>query len=125
MRLGMRQVIVVTYAVQVGLTIGLLALLLAGLMPAGLIFPAHVVWSVTVIAMMGLTQGNLTALAMEDLGHVAGLASSLMTAASTVFAVILAVPVGLAFNGTQIPLMVGIGVFCALALALMRLDSRP
>lgn len=48
---------------------------------------------------------------MEDLGHVAGLASSLMTAASTVFAVILAVPVGLAFNGTQIPLMVGIGVF--------------
>jgi len=115
MRLGMRQVILVTYAVQVGLTIGLLALLLAGLMPAGLIFPAHVVWSVTVIAMMGLTQGNLTALAMEDLGHVAGLASSLMTAASTVFAVILAVPVGLAFNGTQIPLMVGIGLFFALA----------
>ena len=77
------------------------------------------------IAMMGLTQGNLSALAMEDLGHVAGLASSLMTAASTVFAVVLAVPVGLAFNGTQIPLMQGVGFYCALAFGLMRFATRP
>lgn len=124
MRLGMRRVIVVTYAGQAFLTLALLGVLVTGLMPTDLIFPAHIIWSVTVVAMMGLTQGNLTALAMEDLGHVAGLASSLMTAASTVFAVVLAVPVGLAFDGTQIPLMVGIGVFCALALGLMQLVRK-
>ena len=122
MRLGMRRVILATYLTQVCLTLGLLAGLLGGLFPDALIFPAHILWSITVVAMMGLTQGNLSALAMEDLGHVAGLASSLMTAASTIFAVVLAVPVGLAFNGTQIPLMVGIGLFCALAYGLMRLS---
>lgn len=120
MRLGMRRVIVGTYLGQVVLTLVLLAALEAGLVPAGLVFPAHVFWSITVFSMMGLTQGNLSALAMEDLGHVAGLASSMMTAVSTVFAVLLAVPVGLAFNGTQIPVMIGVGVFTCLAFALMR-----
>ena len=124
MRLGMRRVILATYLTQVCLTLGLLAGLLGGLLPDALIFPAHILWSITVVAMMGLTQGNLSALAMEDLGHVAGLASSLMTAASTIFAVVLAVPVGLAFDGTQIPLMAGIGLFCALAYGLMRLSER-
>lgn len=120
MRLGMRRVILVTYAAQVVLTAVLLLALVGGLLPEGLIFPAHVIWSVGVIAMMGLTQGNLSALAMEDLGHIAGLAASMMTAASTVFAVLLAVPVGLAFDGTQLPLMLGVGVFSLAALVLIR-----
>lgn len=125
MRLGMRRVILATYLAQVVLTLVLLLGLVSGLLPEVLIFPAHVVWSTACIAMMGLTQGNLTALAMEDLGHVAGLASSLMTAAATVLAVALAVPVGLAFDGTQVPLMIGVGLFCALAFGLMRLASKP
>lgn len=124
MRLGMRRVIMVTYLAQICLTLALLAGLVTGILPVSLIFPAHVLWSVTVVAMMGLTQGNLSALAMEDLGHVAGLASSLMTAASTIFAVVLAVPVGLAFNGTQVPLMVGVGAFCLVAYGLMLLSRR-
>lgn len=120
MRLGMRRVIVASYLAQVGFTLVILLALQTGLMPKGLVFPAHVVWSIGVIATMGLTQGNLAALAMEDLGHVAGLASSMMTAVSTVFAVGLAVPVGLAFDGTQIPLMLGVGLFSATALVLIR-----
>ncbi len=124
MRLGMRRVILMSYLFQVCLTLVVLAGLLTGLMPDGLIFPAHVVWTIASIAMMGLTQGNLSALAMEDLGHVAGLASSLMTAASTVLAVLLAVPVGLAFDGTQIPLMLGVGIFCVLAFGLMRFAAK-
>jgi DHA1 family bicyclomycin/chloramphenicol resistance-like MFS transporter len=125
MRIGMRRVILASYLFQLGLTLILLAGLVTGLLPDSWIFPAHVLWSIASIAMMGLTQGNLSALAMEDLGHVAGLASSLMTAASTVFAVLLAIPVGLAFDGTQMPLMIGIGLFCALAYGLMRLASKP
>jgi MFS transporter, DHA1 family, multidrug resistance protein len=124
MRLGMRRVILISYLFQVCLTLVLLAGLVTGLLPDTLVFPAHVVWTIASIAMMGLTQGNLTALAMEELGHVAGLASSLMTAASTVFAVVLAVPVGLAFDGTQVPLMLGVGVFCAVAFSLMRFAAK-
>jgi DHA1 family bicyclomycin/chloramphenicol resistance-like MFS transporter len=124
MRLGMRRVIVVTYAGEVALTALILALDWTGLMPAALVFPAHVLWSITVFAMMGLTQGNLSALAMEDLGHIAGFAASMMTALSTVMASLLAVPVGLAFNGTQIPLMLAVAVFSTLALALVSTVRR-
>jgi DHA1 family bicyclomycin/chloramphenicol resistance-like MFS transporter len=119
MRLGMRRVIVATYAAQVAFTVLILALDWTALMPAALVFPAHVLWSISVFAMMGLTQGNLSALAMEDLGHIAGFAASMMTALSTVMAALLAVPVGLAFDGTQIPLMAAVAVFSALALALI------
>jgi DHA1 family bicyclomycin/chloramphenicol resistance-like MFS transporter len=121
MRMGMHRVIVTTYLAQTGFTALLLLLLATGTMPASLIFPAHILWSIGVIAMMGLTQGNLSALAMETLGHVAGFAASMMTAVSTVLGVVLAVPVGLAFNGTQLPLMLGVGIFAALGLALIRL----
>ena len=119
MRLGMRRVIVATYTGQVAFTLLILALDGTGLMPEALVFPAHVLWSITVFAMMGLTQGNLSALAMEDLGHIAGFAASMMTALSTVMASLLAVPVGLAFDGTQIPLMVAVALFSTLALALV------
>ena len=124
MRLGMQRVITRTYLAVTVLTLVLLAALAVGLMPADLVFPAHVLWSISIFSMMGLTQGNLSALAMQDLGHVAGLASSLMTAVSTVLAVVLAVPVGLAFDGTQLPLMLGLGVFTALALALMHFGTK-
>jgi DHA1 family bicyclomycin/chloramphenicol resistance-like MFS transporter len=124
MRLGMRRVIVATYAAQVAFTLLILALDWTGLMPAALVFPAHILWSISVFAMMGLTQGNLSALAMEDLGHIAGFAASMMTALSTVMASLLAVPVGLAFDGTQIPLMVAVALFSSLALALIGLMRK-
>ncbi len=123
MRLGMRRVILAGYVAHLTFTLCLLLMIATGLIPAGLVFPAHVLWSIGVIVMMGLTQGNLAALAMEDLGHIAGMASSIMTAISTVLAVVLAVPVGLAFDGTQVPLVLGVGVFTGLALVLIRFGT--
>ncbi len=122
---GMRAVVSATYAGQLGLTLIILGLDASGIMPAVLVFPAHILWSIGIFAMMGLSMGNLNALAMEDLGHIAGFASSMITAVSTVVSVLIAVPVGLAFNGTQLPLMIGVAVFSGLALALMQLVKRP
>lgn len=124
-RYGMRRVLVATYVGQVTLTLTVLLLNLTGLLPEVLVFPAHILWSIGIFAMMGLSMGNLNALAMEDLGHIAGFAASVITAVSTVAAVALAVPVGLAFNGTQIPLLIGVSVFSVLSLALIRLVVRP
>lgn len=124
-RLGMRAVITGAYITQVGLTLVILALVWSGAMPAVLVFPAHILWSISIFATMGLTMGNLNALAMEELGHIAGFAASVMTAAATVFSVLLAVPVGLAFNGTQIPLMVGVAVFSMVALGLILTVRKP
>lgn len=124
MRVGMRAVVVATYGYVVVLTAVILGLILLGLMPEGLAFPAHLLWSVGLFAMMGLTMGNLNALAMEPVGHIAGLASSVISAIATVAAVVLAIPVGQMLNGTQVPLMTAVLVFAALALGLMQLARR-
>ena len=121
----MRSVLVWTYVGQVGLTAVVLGLIVMGLMPEALAMPAHIIWSIGIFGMMGLTMGNLNALAMEDLGHIAGFAASVITAASTVVSVLLAVPVGLAFDGTPVPLLTGALVFSVIALMLIQFAKKP
>ena len=123
-RLGMRRVVTVTYAAMLGLTVLLLGTTLAGLMPDALAFPAHLLWSIALFAMMGLSMGNLNALAMEPVGHIAGLAASVTSAIATVVSVLIAVPVGLAFDGTAVPMMTGVAVFMALALITIKLAGK-
>jgi DHA1 family bicyclomycin/chloramphenicol resistance-like MFS transporter len=67
--------------------------------------------------------GNLNAMAMEPVGHIAGTASSVISAISTVVSVLLAVPVGLALNGTVVPLMTGVLLFIGLALVILTLGT--
>ena len=123
-RLGMRLVVSVTFAVMLGLTLAVLAVTLAGLMPDALAFPAHILWCIALFAMMGLSMGNLNALAMEPVGHIAGLAASVTSAIATVGSVIIAVPVGLAFDGTAVPLMAGVAVFMGLAWGSVKLAGK-
>ena len=61
---------------------------------------------------------------MEPVGHIAGLAASVITSVATIGSVVLAVPVGLMFDGTALPLMAGVAVFVAGALALMQVIKR-
>ena len=75
---------------------------------------------ISVFAMAGLTIGNLNALAMEPVGHIAGMAASVTGAIATVGAVLLAAPLGLAFNGTPIPLMIGVALFASTGWLLTR-----
>ncbi len=106
-RLGMRFLVRVTLGVQLIISSAMLASFGLGLFPTWAAFPAYVAWSVTLFGMMGLTIGNLNALAMQPLGHIAGMAASVIGATSTILAVILAAPVGLAFDGTPVPLAIG------------------
>ncbi|WP_167850950.1 multidrug effflux MFS transporter [Tabrizicola caldifontis] len=118
MTLGMRRVVRGTYAAQIGLTLVTLGLLGPGLVTENTAFVVHLVWCIGLFAMMGLTMGNLNALAMEPVGHIAGLAASVILSLATVGSVLLAIPVGLAFDGTVMPLLWGVAVLIGLALAL-------
>ena len=71
----------------------------------------------------GFIFGNLNALSLEHLGHIAGSAASIIGAVSTVIAVLIAMPIGLAFDGTPVPLIFGI-TCCACAGYLLMLYSR-
>ena len=116
MSLGMRRVVRASYAAQLGLTLA--ALVLLGMLDGDLAFAVQVLWTIGLFAMMGLTMGNLNALAMEPVGHIAGLAASVISALGTVGSVLLAIPVGLAFDGSATPLLVGVAVLIGLALLL-------
>ena len=124
-RVGMRGMVKMTYAVLLAATLLHLALVASGAATGDLAFGLFLIWTVVLFSAMGLTLGNLSSLAMEPLGHIAGMAASVTSAIATVASVVLAVPVGLMFNGTQIPLMIGVSVYGALALALvMALKAR-
>ncbi|WP_435310204.1 multidrug effflux MFS transporter [Primorskyibacter sedentarius] len=112
-RLGMRFLVTVTLSVQLGISSVMVLLSLVDL-PLTFGFLTFVVWQVSVFFQAGMTLGNLNALAMEPMGHIAGTAASVIGAISTVFSVVLAIPLGLMFDGTTLPLAVGI---CVMALA--------
>lgn len=118
MTIGMRRVVQRTYAGVLVLSLIALASVGTGLLQGNLSFAMQMLWCIGLFAMMGLTMGNLNALAMEPVGHIAGLAASVISALATVGSVILAIPVGLAFNGTSTPLLIGATVLIGLSLVL-------
>lgn len=121
-RLGMRLMVRATLLLQIlcSGSFALLTLLAAPALPEPLYFGLFIGWTVTVFMMAGLTLGNLNAIALEPVGHVAGMAASGTGAVATVAAALVAMPVGLAFDGTPLPLAIGIACFALLASLLMR-----
>ncbi|MFP4303921.1 MAG: multidrug effflux MFS transporter [Rhodosalinus sp.] len=118
MRLGMRFLITVALAAQCVLSGAMIAIILAT-PPDPLFFALFVIWQTSLFFQVGLTVGNINAMAMEPLGHIAGFASSIIGGLSTVLAVMLAIPVGLMFDGTPLPLATGVFVMGVAALVLM------
>ncbi len=118
-RVGMRRMVTATLLSQLFLSLAMIVLTFLDL-PGPLYFYLFVFWQFTLFAMAGLTLGNLNALAMEPLGHIAGTAASVIGGVSTVGAMLFAVPIGLAFDGTPRPAAIGIFVLVAISTALMR-----
>ncbi len=73
-----------------------------------------IAWSAGMFFMLGLCLANLNALALEPMGHIAGLASAIIGSISTLLCTLLAIPVGQLFNGTGIPLFLGIALYAGL-----------
>lgn len=113
MQLGMRRLILIGLVGQV-----LSAGLLVGGLQAGLTGNAGFFLFIGVMTVQFFSIapifGNLNALALEPLGHIAGVAASVMSGVSTLIAAIIATPIAAAFDGTPMPLALGTGA-CALA----------
>ncbi|WP_372837815.1 multidrug effflux MFS transporter [Phaeovulum sp.] len=115
-RLGMRRIVRAAYAMQVvaaTLMLGAMAL------PGGAGFAVFFLWAVSLFFMAGVTFGNLNALTMQHMGHLAGMTASVVMALSTVCAVAIAAPIGLAFNGTPMPVVLGALIASGIAWTLM------
>jgi DHA1 family bicyclomycin/chloramphenicol resistance-like MFS transporter len=123
-RLGMRAIIKGIYTVQIGITLAMVLIAMSDL-PYWIMFGSYVIWVTSNFFQAGLTIGNLNALAMEEMGHIAGLAASVIAAVSTIGAVIFAIPAALMFNGTPVPMGIAIFVMACVALSLTTLIKRP
>ena len=118
-QLGMRTVVKWALIMQLSASSIVLLLLVSGALDGAALFPVTIAWLVSIFYLAGLGIGNMNAIAMEPLGHIAGLASSIISAAATIFSSLIAVPIGQAFNGTLEPLLTGVFLLCALALVLL------
>ncbi|MEC8575596.1 MAG: multidrug MFS transporter, partial [Pseudomonadota bacterium] len=117
-RLGMRRMVTWALSGQIGLSA--LMLLLESLhLPNDTMFGLFVAWQTSVFFMAGLTLGNLNAMAMEPMGHIAGMAASIVGGVSTIFAAAAAATVGLLFDGSIAPLTGAILLMVALAFLIM------
>ncbi|MDE4139327.1 MULTISPECIES: MFS transporter [Rhodobacterales] len=126
-RLGMRRMVTWALASQIGLASAMLVL---ESMPLdnSVAFGLFVTWQTSVFFMAGVTLGNLNAMGMEPMGHIAGMAASVMGAISTVVAAAIAAPVGLLFDGSLLPLTAGILIMAFLGFLVMlhmaRVEAR-
>ncbi|MFZ1398313.1 MAG: multidrug effflux MFS transporter [Candidatus Promineifilaceae bacterium] len=69
---------------------------------------------------VGILFGNLNSLAMEPLGHVAGVGAAVVGSLSTLLSVLLGTLIGQSYNGTIVPLVMGLGILSGVSLVVVR-----
>ena len=118
MRLGMQRLAMAAFGAQVILSTLMTLCWLAGLRGDAM-FAVYLVWQCTVLFQSGLTVGNLNAIAMEPMAHIAGTAASVIGAISTIAGALIAAPIALVFNATPLPMSLGVGGASAVAFVLL------
>ncbi|MEP4248738.1 multidrug effflux MFS transporter [Tateyamaria sp.] len=120
-RYGMRRLVTWALSAQVLVSAVFVLWMLADLPH---LFAFYIFWQWGVMFQGGLTVANLNAIAMEPMGHIAGMAASVIGAVSTILGAALASPIGLLFDGTPMPLVSVVLFVCLLASVLMQSMRR-
>jgi DHA1 family bicyclomycin/chloramphenicol resistance-like MFS transporter len=69
---------------------------------------------------IGILFGNMNALAMEPLGHLAGIGAAVVGSLSTLISMILGTMIGRSYNGTILPLVTSIVILTGLSIFVVR-----
>lgn len=69
---------------------------------------------------VGILFGNQNALAMEPLGHLAGIGAAIVGSLSTLIQIPLGTLIGQSYNGTVIPLIIGLAVLAGISIFVVR-----
>jgi DHA1 family bicyclomycin/chloramphenicol resistance-like MFS transporter len=123
MRLGMRRLSRLALQTIAVLTLAMLAgcLITEALPPLAL----FVVWLFPIFFCMGMLFGNCNALAMEPMGHIAGMAASIIGSLTSLLSVLAGGLVSQQYDGTVLPLVIGYAVLGVLALLIASTMGRP
>lgn len=103
--------------------------LLAAIHLAIILFYGETLWIFIVLqapmmAAMGLANSNFSAMAMENMGEIAGRASSLQGFIATLGAAVLGAVIGQAFDGSTVPLYIGFTTLGLTALVIVFVTER-
>lgn len=117
MRYGMRLLVRTSMLAIVILSVAAfgVALLAAGQPP---------LWTLMAYLMMsffcvGILFGNLNSLAMQPLGHMAGIGAAIVGSLSTLMSTLLGTVIGQSYNGTIFPLVAGLAVLVGLSMVVV------
>jgi len=69
---------------------------------------------------VGILFGNMNSLAMEPLGHIAGIGAAVVGSLSTFISVPLGIYIGQRYNNTILPLVIGFAILSTLSMLVMR-----
>jgi DHA1 family bicyclomycin/chloramphenicol resistance-like MFS transporter len=69
---------------------------------------------------IGILFGNLNALAMEPLGHLAGIGAAVVGSLSTLISMVLGTMIGRSYNGTILPLVASIAILSGISIFVVR-----
>lgn len=120
-KVGMRYIC--THAMAVTVIASAIFLLLHFILDA-VTLPMFVVYAAILFFCFGLMFGNLNAIAMEPMGEIAGMASAITGAVSSVISLMLGTLIGQMYNNTLIPISGGFLICGSLAYGLMRIELR-
>ncbi|MGI9422012.1 MAG: hypothetical protein ACR2PA_02385, partial [Hyphomicrobiaceae bacterium] len=81
-------------------------------------------WLLLVFFCVGIVFGNLNALAMEPLGHMAGLGAALVGSLATFISLPLGWAVGFCFDGGVVPLVASFGLLSLASLGIIAWTER-
>jgi MFS transporter, DHA1 family, multidrug resistance protein len=118
MHFGMRFLVQWPLRIILGLAIIALvvALLMAGQPPLWFLMA----YLVLTFFCIGILFGNQNAIAMEPLGHLAGIGAAVVGSLSTMIQMPLGTVIGQSYNGTIIPLVIGIAVSTGISILVVR-----
>ncbi|SSP22074.1 MFS family drug transporter [Acinetobacter pittii] len=121
MKFGMRPICIYGF---LGLCLISLVFLGIQLLGVAVSFWMFMLYACILFLLFGTLFGNLNAIAMEPMGHVAGMASAIIGAASSVLSLILASIIGQLYDGTLIPMTGGFVILCGLAFMMTIYENR-
>ena len=120
MRYGMRRI------TRAGLTMSVVSSIVAAVVfsiePPGLF--GFMVWLMIVFFGTGICFGNMNALSLENMGHMAGIGAAFVGFCSTMIAVPLGVIIGSLLGDNVVPMVIGFAVLPAVAIALSFIADR-
>lgn len=119
-RFGLRPLSHIAVAANIVISVVFIALVYAGLVNAII----YLIVVSFVNALYVMASANFNALAMEPQGHIAGTASSLFGSVTTMMSALIAHGIGMAFDGTVIPLAIGLLVTGVCVLATIIVTER-